>query len=318
MINKKAYEFSFSWIFAILVGSVIIFLAVYTATKVVEIKQLEQETVAGKQIGILLTPVETFSEEGKSSLISLREQTTIFNDCSNRGTFGSQDISTLIDSQAQGVKSSFHNKYLFSSAQTTGKKEFYVLSKPFSFPFKISDLIILWSDQEKYCFVNSPREIEQQMEGLKNINITGNLENCPDQSTKVCFEISGCGADSIKVSYNDKKVTHPNSEPVYYVEALDDDKYALLYAAIFSDPKVYECQVKRLMARASELANLYEEKSKFLSPKGCGSATLQQELSAYKSKANSFSTISDIKDPGFFSIAISLKNKNDNLLCELF
>jgi len=50
---------------------------------------------------------------------------------------------------------------------------------------------------------------------------------------------------------------------IYVID--NEDKYALLYAAIFSDPITYNCQVKRLMKRAGELARLYEQKSEFLS-----------------------------------------------------
>ena len=62
---KRGYEFSFAWFFTIIVGAVIIFLAVYAATQIVDLGRTRQETERGKQIGILLTPLGTTLEEGK-------------------------------------------------------------------------------------------------------------------------------------------------------------------------------------------------------------------------------------------------------------
>ena len=46
---------------------------------------------------------------------------------------------------------------------------------------------------------------------------------------------------------------------------------ALMYAAIFSNSEIYECQIKRLMQRVENLALLYEDKANFVSKRGCNS-----------------------------------------------
>ena len=55
----------------------------------------------------------------------------------------------------------FENKYIFSDREVEGKK-FYVFSKPFEFPFKVTDLIYMTSSLKKYCFVNAPEDIEEE------------------------------------------------------------------------------------------------------------------------------------------------------------
>ncbi|MBU1987905.1 MAG: hypothetical protein KKD94_00275, partial [Nanoarchaeota archaeon] len=119
--SKKGYEFGFAWIFTIFIGAVVIFLAVYIATQIVGMKQLERESVRGKKIGVLLTPIETELEAEKFATILVPDETMLFNGCdppqSLGNPFGSQHISTSIKSSIggkwdvkneQGVKSTFH------------------------------------------------------------------------------------------------------------------------------------------------------------------------------------------------------------------
>ncbi|MBU1103186.1 MAG: hypothetical protein KJ600_01335 [Nanoarchaeota archaeon] len=332
MINsKRGYEFSFSWLFAIFIGAVVIFFAIYAASQIVKTKQFEQESIRGKRIGILLTPLETELEQGKFGTLFIPndDETMLFADCSpptSSNPFGSQYISTSIKptfggewepAESQGVQSTFHNKYLFTSHQNiTGKEEFYVFSKPFNLPFKIADLTIVWSDQEKYCFdlAGAVPEIREELKELNmtNIFIKG-VSVCPEGSINVCFQ----GSCPIRVhSTPGKGVVEKPSGKNYYIEAIGDDKFALLYAAIFSDPAVYNCQVKRLMAHASELATIYTGKSETISsesPTGC-SRPLQDKLRDYKLSAKEIIKDSEnpksIQDENIHSKAQEVENAN--------
>jgi len=335
-MNHRAYEFSFAWIFAIFVGATILIFAIYSATRLVDTKRTEQETIAGQQIGILLTPAETNLEEAKVTTISVSSPTQIYNGCVTLGYFGQQKISTKIKSgiggewrPVPGVESSFHNKYLFSSAIIEGDKKFYVLSKPFNFPFKVADLIIIWSDKQDYCFVsaNYISELKQEIENLelkdKNIFLKNNLNDCPSGSKTVCFPgvspTSGCNI-TISASINQKKVTHnlpSGSITIPYVESLDEhDKYGLLYAAIFSDPEIYNCQIERIMDRADFIAQIYKKKSKFLEPGGCGGSTDIQNLLENYASEGSVTTAEDLTE--MEQKATNVKEKNEQLSCKLF
>lgn len=332
-MSKKGYEFSFAWLFTILVGAMIIFLAVYITTQIVGTRRLEQETLVGKQLGILISPVETNLEQAKFAVISLNPETKLINECdSERGTFGSQDISAKVSSgigkkwtDIPGIASSFHNKYLFSEKEVYGKKEFYVLSKPFKFPFKLADFIIIWPDTKNYCFEitsassgSAQAAIKKEIEELKLKNIQ--IGSCPAGSMKVCFSGTSGTNCNISVDLANKKVTHKNQGAVFYAESFDnEDKYALLYAAIFSEPEVYECQIKRLAARASELALINKEKSEFLTAQrgGCSSApVLPKALEYFRTALASIDSSSDLDNVR--DKAEELKQKNDVLICKVF
>ena len=69
MRGKRGIEFSFAWIFAILVGAAILFIAIFAATRLVTTERAVGEAETAKQLGILLNPVETGIESGKISKI---------------------------------------------------------------------------------------------------------------------------------------------------------------------------------------------------------------------------------------------------------
>ncbi|MDO8509279.1 MAG: hypothetical protein Q7S27_06390 [Nanoarchaeota archaeon] len=315
-LNKKALEFSFSWIFALMVGAVIIFLAVYFASQFVKTSQLRQDTELGKELGIILTPIETNLETGKITKISMPQEARIFNECiSNEGTFGKQKISistkNLKDEWPKpGFPSSFNNKYIFSSEVVEGKN-FFVFSKPLQIPFKVADLIYIWPVSEEYCFINPPNEIEEEITDLRlNITIAFSASECSRDSKKVCFASSGCDIDiSLDSGQLKGSLKKKFSERVYF------DGSTLLYASIFSDSPVYECQLKRLMKRTSELSWLYYSKSAFLSPKGC-SSNLEIELSSYANKTFSLNHSLSLRDISLDSQ--NIRRKNDGLSCKLF
>ena len=307
---------SFAWIFAIIVGAIVIFLAIWATTKLVSIERHAGDTEIGKQIGILLNPVETSLENAKIAKITTPLDTRIYNDCEiQKGeSFGSQRISVATKSgvgkewENPGVPSSFHNKYLFSDSVVEGK-EFMVFAKPFKFPFKVADLLFLWSAEDEYCFVNSPSEIYEEINSLspEGINVTNNFEECSKRSIKVCFASSGCDVDVNTDSKSVKK--DKGRETIYYEDEL-------IYGAIFAPKKLYECQVKRLMSRASELSLLYNSKSVYLSSGNCDSFTLQQSLFQYANYTSSLNESIELRS--IRSLSDDIKDKNGRLLCGLF
>ncbi len=326
MRNKKGLEFGFEWIFAVLIGGFVIFLAVYAASKFIDSGNLQKGSEVGKEIGILLTPFETNLEPGKTNYITTKEETTIYNDCNSAGDFGVQKISAGVKSGfgdnvvRPGAISTYKNRYLFSEGKVTGK-EFYVLSKPFEFPFKVGDLIIVWSEKQKYCFVDlgSYPEIKKDINelGLKNVfNVTSVRDpNCPAGAIKVCFR----GTDrECNMTVDGTSVTHRESggdKTVYYPRL---DNNALLYAAIFSKPDIYDCQIKRLMNRALNIAKLYEEKSVFLGQRGCGAPRLNAFFTNYENKVNGVAGPNNPDITRAEAAAEELGRENGYLICPIF
>ena len=306
MRNKRGYlQISFAWLFAILVGAVILFLAIFLSTKLIRTEQTSMGAQTGKEIGILLNPLETSFETGKTTSLTLPVETRIYNKCNNNGVFGNQIIQISQKSFNKWTETdidiAFSNKYIFSERYVEGKK-FYVFSKPFEFPFKVADLIYITSSLEKYCFVNPPEDIEEELSDLGQENLL--IEDCSDsKNIMVCFEDSDC---DINVNYYSK-----------YVEKDDEKMYfggdALMYAAIFSNSDVYECQLKRLMQRVENLALLYKDKALFVAETGCHSNLNLIEL---VNAAGSFSSSEELYEMNY--LVEDIKEKNDLAECVLW
>ncbi len=331
MKNKKGFEFSFAWLFAIIVGGVILFLAIFATTRLVQTEETVQETTLGREIGILLSPVETNLESAKIAKISTPSETRILNGCDEGGDFGRQEISIGTKSRAGGEweypggASSFYNKYLFSADGVQGE-DFVVMAKPFKFPFKVADLSFLWSFEERYCFVGPPNDIKEEIGSLKQnanfdirLDLKERVEECGKDSKIVCFDLpSANSACDVVVSTKGESV-RKEGKTIYYSESIeddrDDDRYALLYGAIFSETDNYECQVKRLMKRTSELSEIYLAKTEYLSQRGC-SSNLEFELRSLGAGAVEVDESLDLR-----SLGISLegiRRKNNGLACRLF
>ena len=265
-MNKQAQlQISFGWLFAIIVGAFILFIAIYAAANFISMGEEASTARTGKEIGALLNPLETGFESGRSVPLTMPLETRIHNQCdSGIGNFGQQRIRisqlSLNKWTETQVDSRFVNKYIFSEDIVQGN-DFFVFSKPFFFPFKVSDLIYLTSADKTYCFHNPSTEIKTELNFLNQPNLIVNSgTGCPENSVKVCFS-SSMDCD-IKVNELSKSV-EKRGQIVYY------ETDALMYAAIFSDSRTYECNVNRLMKRTKELTFLYHEKEETLKAIQC-------------------------------------------------
>jgi len=295
MKTRGELQISFGWLFAIIAGISILFLAIFISTKIIKTEQGEADTTTAKKLDVLLNPLETSFESGKTTTIALSSETKIYNKCEDIGNFGKQLIQISQKSFGEysdtGIDVSFPNKYIFSDEVVEGKK-FYLTSKPFNYPFKVSDLIFLTS--KEYCFVDAPEEIENEISDFQeNIKV----ENCSDESVKICFMEEGCDVDV----YWGRQYVQKGDEKLYFSENL-------LYAAIFSDKDIYECQVKRLMKRTEELASLYLDKSVFVANKGCYS-NLEIELISLKESAKNFDISENFDSIDYLADSLNQKNK---------
>jgi hypothetical protein len=315
-MNKKGFEFSFGWMFAVIVGAAILSLAIYGAVKLIDLSKYQQQSAAGKEFGILLNPVEAGFATAEVNPIDFPVRTRVYNNCEATGTFGKQLISTSIQSgigkkwENPSAKSTFYNKYIFSASTIEGKK-IYAFSKSFNFPFKVADLVYLYSADDKYCFVDAPTSISDDITDFNtgNFNITTEVERCPKGSKKVCFSDLNC---DITVNLN-AQTLKKFGQTLYFSS---DSENELLYGAIFSDPGIYECQIKRLMKRTSELASIYITKSEMLSPKGCNTG-LETDLLSFGNKTRAVNSSVNLRDIELYAQDIGRKN-NELSACKLY
>ena len=158
---------SFTWLFAILIGGFILFLAIYAVVTIKPTENFVQDTQLSKEIGILLNPLETGFETSTVSYLKLPGETRIYNKCYSEDIFGAQVIQVSQKNFDEFSKPSLEikvlNKYIFSEKIIEGKI-FYVFVKPFEFPFKVADLVYLIPESGEYCFIDAPEHIEDELE----------------------------------------------------------------------------------------------------------------------------------------------------------
>lgn len=311
--NKKGFELSFGMIFSIIAGAVIIFLAVYTVSRLVTTNQNALYSESAQSLANILNPIANdISISMSAPDINFKKQTKVYLDCYapdyRSPVFGRQTISFSEESgflggwTSPGANISRSNKYIFGENEQSGKA-IHIFSKPFFVGYKVDDLVFL--TMNNYCFVAPPESIKEEIENLKinNINITSEITKCKKDSYKVCFDFLGeCNATVYPdyAGYETGKVIKSGIN-LYYTGSL-------LYAAIFSSTKLYECNVKRLGAKASELARLYKEKIAVVKSNQCNSLIennldailgLAENLSSSKlNNLNSEAKIMDTKNCG--------------------
>ena len=291
--NKRGFlQISFAWLFGIIVGAFILFLAIYASTKFIDVQETSLDAQTAKEIGVLLNPLETGFETGKTSSIMLPSETRIHNRCNNLDFFGEQKIKVsqkIFDKWTEtDISVTFRNKHIFSEGNIEGK-EFLVFSKPFEFPFKVADIIYLTPSNKDYCFIGDvPNKVEKEITNLEQNNLFLE-ENCPSLSdeeiTKVCFDSNlDC---QIKVDYDNNWVNKNGEKLSFYSDSL-------MYGAIFSDKETYNCQTKRLLQRGEQLTNLYKDKLHLISRENsiCNTG-LDSELLELENIENSFSESKD-------------------------
>ena len=308
---EKRGQFNFVWLFAIVAGGAILVLAIYGATKAGDTQRIKTDTEIAAAMSSLTDPLQAGFAEGSFGKISFKQETRINNICID-GNFGRHKISVATRSSMgsewnpPGIEVPIHNKYIFSSEQASGK-EYYVFSKPFEFPYKVADLTILIP--EDYCLVNAPGEIADEI----NFNIDKiRVEDCSEDGLiNVCFGtgndcdisvygscISGC--DSI---YDEGTVEKSGSTMKYVGN--------LMWAAIFSEREIYECNVNRLMYRAGKIAEEFAEKADLMDARGCNT-NMRPDLLMWAGLTID-ATVDDIM--GLNTMAETLGKKNDREDC---
>lgn len=307
--NKKAFDMPFSWIFAIIAGVIILFIAIYATTNLINSSQKVTNSESALERLNYLNPIVSGVMSSYSTQFKFNKETRIYVNCtpssSSSPIFGRQTLAFSEESgfikkwPAPGEAIPRYNKYIFSENVLQGKV-FYLFSKPFYTGFKVDDLITITS--EKYCFIAPPTIIEEELLllGLGNVNVTSTITLCPKNTRVVCFGSSfpGCNMSVYGEctsfdceSEYDKGFILKNNKRIYFMENL-------LYAAIFSSPEIYECNIKRLGKKINELANIYNEKIDIVRLKDCEStiSPFLLQISAISRTINSSAEIRELFD----------------------
>lgn len=311
--GKKGFEMSFAWIFAILAGAVILFIAIYATTKIIKTSKYESDTKLAQELSIVLDPLQTSFEVLKASKVQFSSETRLYDSCS-LGGFGYQQIQLAVKSRVgdawgqPGEENTIYNKYIFTGDLEQGK-DMTVFSIPFKMPFKIADLQFLTA--QKFCFIQPPSNIEDDLEVINSDNFKAT--NCSNESLKVCFGAGNCDVNVIGNCADcdneyDAGYLVKGEEQFFYTKGL-------FYGALISSQEIYECNVKRLMARLVSLCDIYTDKGRIMAQRECESG-LEPELSILKSYANSTLSSASLMNVRRAAQILETANNLDN--CYLF
>lgn len=319
--SKRSLEMPFSWLFAIIVGGIIIVLAVYVTTQLGGSSKYKQQTETAKEITILIDPLETGIASMSGDVIVFARDTQLLFKCSEptmENAFGKE---TLAVSEKLGIGKTWEtkggeiamrNKFIFADETEEGKK-LYVFSKQFFMGFKVGDLIMASSSLEGYCFVKAPANVADDLDslaGFDNINLSSSIENCPSPYVKVCFGEQDYNCN-ISVTSDDDYQTGVVFKEEGQVSFVGD----LLYGAIFSSMDIYECNVKRLAAKTAELAAVYREEANIVAIKNCNTA-IESELDSLASLSKTLQASGQL--PALYAYAKEMDNKNKGAECKLY
>jgi hypothetical protein len=315
--NKRG-DFGFVWIFSIIAGTSILILSIYGATQIGETQRTETDASIAKKLTVLTDPLEAGFASAVYGTIKFQQETRIQNLCNPIG-FGDNYIAASSES---GVGKKFlefspgttiKEKYLFGHEEDAGKT-FYVFSKPFEFPYKIADFLIMISDKQDYCFIDAPDYVQKELDAL-DIPIVF-FEDCEKESgfVRVCFRAgSNCdilvsgNCDSCREVYETGTVELEDDSIVEYAGSL-------MYAAIFSDDVNYDCNVRRLLYRGSVVAKILARKASLMNARRC-STNLEPVLYGWSSELGN-ATVDDVID--LYSSAVEIDDASQWEVCNVW
>ena len=286
--KNKGGQVQYAWLFSLIIGAAIIFLAVFAASKFSKTGGVQSQAELVRQFDILLNPFVGVGSETSISLskvVEMPNEVQISFTCNSGEGFNEVNIR---ERKGKGYGDWLDNgyrirdKYIFS--ENLSGKNFYVFSKPFEVPWKVDDLIYITS--RTYCFDSPPEEVEREVKSLRtNAAVVKDSRGCPDGSITVCFEKSGC---DVNVKY-DSGVLSKKGKSVLF------SNNAMMYAGIFSDAETYKCGFERLNSRLKVQAKINLGQALLLESKGCDTDGLQISLNTML-KALGSGSINGIKN----------------------
>lgn len=323
-MKSKKGGLQFGWIFAVIVGAVILFLAFYFVGQLMMEGRIESETVSARSLDIVLMPLSHFGELGAVTayLLKLPQTSKIELSCELPSSFnplGSNSILLVAEQKEAGVgiPKKVYDKYLFGeNLNKTPKKRFQSLTKSVEMPWRIVDLTMLWPADRNYCFVSAPDRIEQELgDAITGLNISSiSFDETDCNGANVCFK-PGTNCD-VEVSNSQQEGTGIVTKklPGKPRESLNYAGDALMYAAIFSDSEIYNCNLQRIGKRLELEIEVYEKKAKILTVEGCPTVPLSDFKALVANTDLDFSS----KLPQIWLKAKGIKQRNNYAECKLF
>lgn len=309
---NRGIEFSFSWLFSLLVGGVILFLALYASKSLVQTERQAQESELGVELTNVFTPLRTGGAETLiPRAITFPQPVAITLRCTPQGTAVRVAARDNLAGRSEPYESLVRDSFVSGNITLQGKRVMSLVL-PVALPYHVGDLIVLWSGS--YCFIDPPDSVRERLELADNetIRIAPSLAHCAPQSTKVCFAGSASPkVCDIRIDSVSETLTFRGGKPQPYTGNL-------LYAGLFGTADQYECLVRQVAQQTALLGERYRTKSAFISSgqtTGCAGG-MEGVLNTYVLQARAVNGSQGL--PGLASAAEHLAASHDSLLCPLW
>ena len=277
-MNEKKGMVEFGWIFSVIVGAVILFLAFYFISTNISEKKTVQETIEAQNLDAALNPFGYLGDVANITRMPLQlsEKSDITIECVSSGmTIGYDSIETagIGKGSGTGIARKVYDKYIYSDLSGIQTKNLEGMAVSLKMPWRIADLIMLWPAEKKYCFTKSmPQDMRDEINRTEIPDVVAEYsEPCPEGSITIGMSCSGY--DINVCNQGQENYISKNGVKIYYSGS------ALMYAAIFSEQNLYNCNLNRLGKRLALQGSLYESKA---NSTGCnaGNAAFEKMISA--------------------------------------
>jgi len=248
----------FGWIFSIIVGAVVLFLAFYFIGTHMAREGMVKETLEAQNLDAALNPFGYLSiMNATKNPLELSAKSEVEIRCDSSGAIGYDSIKTIGTGKnaGAGIVRNVYDKYIYADISGIQLKSMEGMAVSLKAPWRIADLIMLWPFGKKYCFTESvPEEIRDEMNrtGIQNIFIEYGNESCPEESATIGISCSR-GYD-ISICQKENYIEKNGVKLFYYGNSL-------MYAAVFSEQELYNCNLNRLGKRLALQGSLYEAKA---------------------------------------------------------
>jgi len=292
MKQKKAQlAIPFHWIFIMIAGAIIL---LFFITIVFKQKAVAEEKLS---VEILSSIEEIFAGAGsgeEETIAAIEIPKTELNFICEEDT-GISEYSI----KDTGISKQTPGEIMYSPDIVKGK-ELVIWSLPFSFPFKITNLIMVSSSDVRYVFYYGPNsesfaeQLALDMPDSLNVDLIREGEPIGDKKNyKVRFifidvdpttidlsslktlnkDVSAVKIESDNVKFYEKKANNfhimyefvdPTKASAIYLPSYNN-KDAMYYGAVFSEnPDQYRCNLKKIFKRTELVAEIYKDRTEIL------------------------------------------------------
>lgn len=246
-LNKKGFEISFSWLFAVIAGISVFLFLTWFAVKQTDLFGNVSAQAAAEELDIAFT---SFSSSMIGTKLNFPKDVELEFKCD------SNEERMLIN--GKGGKKLKGN--IVFSPNNMKNNEFSLWTKGWNIPFRVSNFIFLADNKHRY---NLDGISSTELEGVPDIFKTG----VDGEKINFVQGRDGSPSDDEKTIYLEYDSELDEHYGTIYIKGNEGQPLsyfgdAMIYAAIFSDKDNFDCLYNKAKERAENVIKVYEERAK--------------------------------------------------------